>query len=305
MYDLSIEKKDTVWLITIRTIQERLWFINNKELEVYILAFLAKYQKKYEVELFSFCVMGNHYHLLAKFPQCNRAAFLRSFNSIFAKLVASHTKEFEGGKLWARRARVQCVPLKKDILRMFLYCALNPTTSGLVSNPFQYKGYNSFLDSINSKEREFTLFNKTEYYRKKYYNKNVEKENFIEKYKLKYTRLPGYEKLTTKDYKKELSREFKEKRGEILRQREQEGKKFPKLSEIYRTIVGSRPYKSKKSDLKSKRPLVLTTCLETKKWFLDWYFRIVESFKMASRKYREGFVDVIFPPGTYRPIFAN
>jgi len=32
-----------------------------------------------------------------------------------------------------------------------------------------------------------------------------------------------------------------------------------------------------------------------------WYFSIYFAYKDASRKYRLGFIDAEFPPGTYKP----
>ena len=98
-HPLRSEDKDAISFITNRTIGSRLWFINNKSLEDSILSYLAKYQKIYQVKLYALILMGNHYHLIAQFPNCNKSAFMQSFNSIIAKLVPEHVASFDQGKL--------------------------------------------------------------------------------------------------------------------------------------------------------------------------------------------------------------
>src|SRR5262249_46352326 len=126
--DLSFEHPEFCFFSTTRTMNSRLWFINNMLLVDRILAFLARYQEIYGVIIYGFILMGNHYHLLARFPKGNKAAFFRDFNSIIAKLTGTCAKNFEGGKLWGRRVRSQVVPNPTDIKERFFYAALNPVS---------------------------------------------------------------------------------------------------------------------------------------------------------------------------------
>ena len=92
--DLSFEDPELTFFITTRTIASRLWFVNNRKLHRKVAAFLAKYQRKFGVILYAFIIMGNHYHLVARFPRGNKAKFLKAFNSIFARLVEKMVPEF-------------------------------------------------------------------------------------------------------------------------------------------------------------------------------------------------------------------
>lgn len=302
MYDLSVESEEYLWFITTRTLNERLWFLNNPTLEYYILAFLAKYSEIYEVELYAFCLMGNHYHLLARFPKKNRASFLRSFNSIIAKLVSSYVSNYPGGKLWGRRAKVQAVPITNCCLDTFLYSALNPTSAGLVKDPKNYPSYNSFDDAINNNIKTFKMLNRSKYYRRKQYDEHARKQDFIEMYCLSFKRLPIYQEASQSEYKKIILNKYEEKRKELIRDKKDKNKDFPLISNILKISTGASPYKSKKSNRDSKRPLILTKCFETKKLYLNWYFGIVEAFRNAVSKFSSGITDTIFPPGTYRPV---
>src|SRR5690606_25655970 len=97
---VRVECKDKVQLITCRTINSALWFVNNKKLQYVILAYLAKYAQKYGVLLYAFTIVGNHYHIVAKFPEGNRSAFFRDFNARIAQLVNYFVPNFIGGPLF-------------------------------------------------------------------------------------------------------------------------------------------------------------------------------------------------------------
>jgi hypothetical protein len=57
----------------------------------------------------------------------------------------------------------------------------------------------------------------------------------------------------------------------------------------------------KKSTRHTKRPLVLSLCLEKKQEFLNFYFTILLQFKKASAEYFVGKRDAEFPKGTCIP----
>ena len=302
---LSYEAKDTVFLITSRTIGSRLWFLNNRALEEAILGYLAKYQEVYGVILHGFVMMGNHYHLLAKFPEANRAKFMRAFNSIFAKLVTRHVSRFDQGKLWARRYSFQSVPRGEDVLHWFMYLALNPVSSGLCKKPEQYRSYNSFYEASREVTRTFKVFDRTHYSDKKRFNPNIRREDFEKEYTLRYSRLPGLEDMGASDYTRHLAEIREARRQELVTERIANGSGFASKDILLNTTPGVKPYHTKKSNRYSFRPLVLTLCKETRRKFLNEYFELLNAFRQASLAFRSGFTSVVFPQGTYPPsLFA-
>jgi REP element-mobilizing transposase RayT len=298
---LRVEDPNSVFFLTTRTIGAKLWFVNNPTLDERILAYLAKYQTRFEVELFAFVLMGNHYHLIARFPRGNKAAFMRAFNAIIAKLTAANVPEFVDGKLWARRYSEQTLPRSQDIRHWFFYAALNPTLSGLTEDPLKYPSYNSFRDSSAQKKRTFTVFDKHGYNEAKRRGQNVEPSQFMETFTLRWSKLPGLHRLSNEDYRRHLEREFRTRLGEAVKTAEGVGKKFPSLNLVKSTSPGTRPKFSKKSHRYSFRPLVLTLCFDAKIRFLNRYFTIVDQFKRAVSRLKNGLIDTPFPRGTYRP----
>lgn len=298
---LRIECADYWSLVTSRTINSRLWFANNSQLENCILGHLARYREKYGVDLHSFAIMGNHVHTVARFPNENRSQFFRDFNARIAEGVRNFVEDFEGGPLFERRFSEQAIPRPEDLEEYFFYSALQATESGLAEHPDDYPGYNSFHDAINGTKRLFRHVNWAAYNAHKRFNKNIKVSDFTTEHVLEFKRLPGYEHLSQREYKKLMLKKREERRVRLVEKRKAEGLGFLTREQLLAVVPGSLPNSTKKSERNSKRPLVLTKCLETKQRFLEWYFSIFQAYKAAVKLYRLGQLDVKFPKGTYRP----
>lgn len=299
--DLKIESPNRTFFITTRTQNSRLWFVNARQLEERILAYLAKYQSDYRVILYNFILMGNHYHLSASFPDANKSAFMRSFNSIIAKLTKSYCEAFDGGTLWARRYRDQVLLEPSDIEHWCFYAALNPVSSGLTKKVRHYSGYNSFSDAASGKSRKFKIIDWTDYNNRKRYNSSLTPEDCATEYHLTFSRLPGYEEFSQSAYRRFMNSTLECRQMKLVEARLKNGEGFCTSEQLKRTIAGAKPKSTKSSSRSTKRPLVLTLSASARKRYLEWYFGILNWFKEASRRYLLGEVEVQFPPGTYRP----
>ena len=298
---LRCETGESVDFITCRTQLSRLWFVNNNELALAILSYLAKYYQFFGVTLYAFVIMGNHYHLIAQFPLKNRAGFMRAFNSIIQKLVKRHVKEFEGGTLWGRRYSAEVLPNKEDVSHYALYAWLNCVISGLALRLSDYASYNSFSDSARRIKRIFRVVDWTGYNNRKRHNSKLSIKDCTKEYTLEFARLPGCETMTDRDYCQHLHCLLEKRRIKEVTKRQEEGKGFAGVEELKRTRPGDKPQTTKTSSRESRRPVVLTLCAITRKAFLEWYFGVVAAYKEASRRYRAGDYGVEFPPGTYKP----
>ncbi len=298
---LRIEHPDFGSFATVRTVNSQLLFVNNPDLEDRVLGRLAQYQEKYEVELYAFVIMGNHYHPLTKFPKCNRAHFFRDLNARTAEAVRKLVPEFKGGPLVERRYSEQALPLDEDIENQFFYSALQPVSSGLAEKISDYPGYNSFDDAITGRTRKIRQVNWAAYNQAKRKGRRPRICDFYYYVELKYKRLPGYEDLSQKEYRKLMLQKFEQRRQVILEEFAKQGYVFPTPEQLRRTKASAYPKHTKKSERHSKRPLVLSRCAKAKKAYLELYFSIYHAYKEACRRYRAGDFGVEFPPRTYRP----
>lgn len=298
---LSIENKSWVYLITTRTASSRLWFVNDKALESKILGALARYQDKYKVEIFAFIIMGNHYHLLARFPSCNRALFMRDFNSAVARLVGRYVKAHGRRSVWARRYSYQVLLREEDIKHWFYYVALNPISSRLVKSIDQYPSYNSVTATITGRKSNYKWINWSKYIERSRYDRSVTPEDFAHEYELILSRLPHFESLDIETYVQALAQELKKHQDELLEKMKLENSGFLGPAKILQQKQGSFPSSTKSSHRYSFRPLILTLCNFTKRYFLKYYFALYDAFKLASEAFRAGNMSTKFPDGTYMP----
>ena len=296
---ISIPKE--VCLTTIRTQNSKLWFVNNKTVETEILSYLAKYQTVYGVVIYAFILMGNHYHMVARFPNGNRHLFKKAFNRIFANILKRHESKYRGGHVWGRRYRPQGLPRPDDIKHWFLYTVCNPISSGLVPSIYQYNAFNSFFMSLSGKTRTFQFFDYEKYQNLKRYNKNLTREDCTTEYELSFSRLPGFEDMPQDEYRRYLLSEYIGRRKTLVRARKEENKGFMGEEKLKAQSSGTYPASTKTSTRSSHRPLYLSLCPETLANCLSGYFSVFNAYKLASHRYRRGNLDIKFPPGTFRP----
>lgn len=303
---LSIEDKDSFFLITKRTKGSVLWFINNPVLEDRILAYLAKYSTTYGVVVGAFALMGNHYHLAARFPRENRADFLRDFDAIIVKLVQRYVPEFQDyHTLWDGPPRWQVLPNREDVEHWGLYTMLNPVSSGIAKTVSEFDSYTSLHDSISSHVRTFQVLDRHEYNRRRRYNRNLKKEDFVRTYQLSYARLPGYEELSQKEYFEVMCQKVERRRQEMIADRLAAGKGYADRTALRALKPGATPRSTKKRSRYHIRPLVLTLCAETRRHRLSLYFSIVEAYRKASALFRAGQRLAEFPRGTHLPVIRH
>lgn len=299
---VRVEDEKRGMLVTVKTALDKMWFVNNPELSWKIVGYLAKYQERYGVILYSFSLMGNHYHLSAKFPKGNKVDFMRSFNSSIQLLVKNHVKEFPGGQLIARGYDSPVHLYDKDIEHWAFYIWANPVTTGLVSDISQYNLYNSFFDAAKGREREFRVVNWGEYRSRVRSNKKLTPEDFTETYTLKFSRLPGYEDLSQQAYEKMMVEKLRAREKEALKSFKELGHTVGNAKTLTNVAVGSRPKNPKRRKRHSHRPVVLTLSDEGRADYLSWYFNMLRAYQAASKRYRAGGLTVEFPQGTYRPM---
>lgn len=269
------------------------------------MGLLAKYQNLYGVTIYSFVMMGNHYHLIAKFPNRNKSAFMRSFNSGIARKAKVFIRGFEG-RLWERRYADQAIRGNDAVENWFFYSALNPVLAGISRTIDEYENYNSFLDSIYGVVRKYRVFNATAYYIAKRWGADVRPSDFYEEYKLMFTELPGNEDYSKQDYREQMQIRFEERRLEAIKERTSARKGFMTKSQRAVLVPGQKPRFTKTSYRYSFRPLVLTLCRIAREEFLNFYFSLVNVYREASIRYSRGDPDVLFPSGTYKPpIFVH
>jgi hypothetical protein len=300
-YHPRIETSDYANLITSRTRNSELWFVNNQPLEQAILGYTAKYAERYNITLYGLAIEGNHFHAVAQINNPNRGNFMRDLKSSIARAIPRYVSSYPGGSAWGRRYSNEFLPAPDDIENWFFYTVLQPVQDGLVEKISQYPGYNCFHDAIWGIARTVKVVNWKAYNEALRWDPTAKRTDYIETYTLRYARLPGYEHLSRKEYAHLMIRRLEERRREIVANRRAQGKGFAGRDTIRKTRPGSRPHSTKVSSRDSRRPRILSICPTRRAKSIAWYFTVYFDYKAASYAYRCGDRDARFPSGTYKP----
>ena len=272
---------------------------HNKKLEDDILGHAAKYQARYGVKLYAFAIEGNHIQFPALFSKGNRADFMRDLNSWVARAVPRFQKKYPGGRLWGRRYSVEYLPGDGDVEELFYYTVLQPVQDGLVDDIARYPGYNCFEDAITGRKRKFKVVRRKEYNDAKRWRSNTRIELFTDIVELEYTRLPGYEELSQKNYEVLMRRKLKERTARVIESRK--GRPCMGREALKRVRPGSVPHRTKTSTATDHRPRILSKNKQRLERGKAWYFSIYHEYREKSVRYRAGARNVEFPLGTYKP----
>lgn len=298
-YHPRIECEEVASFQTTRSRNSELWFVNCPELERAILGYAAKYATRYEIKLYALSIEGNHIQHVAHFPKANRASFMRDFNSSVARAIPRYQSKYLGGRFWARRYSAEYLPGDADIENWFFYTVLQPVNDGLVDDIRDYPGYNCFEDAINGVARKFRVVNWKAYHDARRWAPSANVDDFTETHLLKYARLPGYEKLSKRDYVILMRKKLKQRTQEVLSKRRR--KPSAGAEALQKVSPGAIPKKTKTSGRYEHRPRILSTCQVRKSSGDAWYFSIYFEYRSCSKRYRSGDSMVEFPPGTYKP----
>lgn len=296
-----IETIDLASFITSKTVNSRLWFVNNPELEKAILGRIAKCQARYKVIIYAVAIQGNHLHLVALFPDGNRAFFMRDLNSAIAKDVKRYQEGFEGGPLFRDVYSSEIIPTNNDLSERYFYTVLQPVNDALVDDVADCPYYNCFEDSIKGRKIEYKVVRWKDYHDAKRWKKNadVTVDKFTDIFYLEFTRLPGYEHLSQEDYETTMRKELAERTKEVLETRRV--KVCLGAKQLKQVEPGSKPKNPKTSTRTTERPRIASKNSEVIKAAMDWYWSIINAYKEASKDYRNGNLNAEFPKGTYRP----
>jgi len=112
------------------------------------LEILCKAAKEYYVDIHDYCLMDNHYHLLAFFNRNNLSLFMRQINSNWA--IYFNKKYKRNGHLWQGRFKSWYVFDEKYLYTLFRYIEHNPIEAKISSKAGEYS-YTLLHNILNKK----------------------------------------------------------------------------------------------------------------------------------------------------------
>ena len=281
-------------LITSRTECAALFMVPGEELNEIIGGILARFQEKYGVEIFGLTILSNHFHILCRSPLRNTCFFFQEVK----KEIALKVNRLIGreGHFWHRRYDDQACQTEGDSMEALLYIVTNPVKHQLVDRVQNWPGLNSYQQMLDGKPRayEFVSYTKKAAELKLATSENrlPKPEAYTTRHELKISPLPSLEKLL----QGKTFAQLVDERVAELRQRQNNARVLGR-----KKILRQSPFSVPENVSRTPRPMCYTKCLEAMKIFRQTYNAWSAAYFEASKKFRRGFLDAIFPPESMKP----
>jgi len=147
-----------------------------KENEDYSMFYelLRYYMKKFNIKIFSYCLMKNHYHLLLKIQNVNLSNFIHAINFRYAQYF--NKKYLRKGHLFQNRFKSYLIDTEGYLANVSRYIHLNPVEAGIVDKPGNYywSSYKYFINKSYINDFSIDEFLSIISFNKNYYIKFVE-----------------------------------------------------------------------------------------------------------------------------------
>src|SRR6056297_1165389 len=145
---IRIEYPHAIYHIISRGLRRDKIFRKKKDKDKFLTK-LKKTKEKYKLEIFSYCLMDNHYHLLIRTPLGNLTKAMHYLN-------ASYTNWFKAkhdivGPVFQGRYKSVLVQDDSYLLTLSSYIHLNPLRAGIVEylKDYEYNSFNEYIDNVD------------------------------------------------------------------------------------------------------------------------------------------------------------
>ena len=123
-------------------------FIEKQDYEAFLKT-IGEIHERWGVELFAYCLMGNHYHICLRTPEGNLSRVMRHLDGLYTqRFNRIHRRD---GALLRGRYRAIVVDEDAYMAQVVRYIHLNPLAAGLVGEPQGY-GWSSHRFYLRPKE---------------------------------------------------------------------------------------------------------------------------------------------------------
>ena len=114
------------------------------------LELLAQASERFQLKIFAFCLMTNHFHLFLHTAEANLSKAMQWLNTTYT--VRFHLRHHRSGHFLQGRFKSVLVTDEDHWKMLSYYVHLNPVRAGLVENPREYE-WSSYRDYVSPKSR--------------------------------------------------------------------------------------------------------------------------------------------------------
>lgn len=132
---LRIEYEGAVYHIMSRGNEKRQIFYDERDFKKFSY-YLGCVHERYEIIVYAYCLMENHYHLLVETPHANLSSIMRDLNGGYTMYF--NTRHKRAGHLFQGRYKAILVDKENYLLELSRYIHLNPVRKKIVNKPEKY-----------------------------------------------------------------------------------------------------------------------------------------------------------------------
>jgi len=144
-----VQYKDAVYHVSGRGNNGRDIFLDDTD-RLDFLDLLGRSADRFDLTIFCFCLMGNHYHLFLQTPKANLAAAMHWLNATYSMHFLHRRRQY--GHFFQGRYKSVLILEDEHWRRLSYYIHLNPVRAKIVEDPGKYP-WSSFQDYILRKPR--------------------------------------------------------------------------------------------------------------------------------------------------------
>lgn len=145
---LRIEFPGAIYHVTSRGDRREPIFADDGD-RVAILAVLEQSMRRFDAQVLSYCLMGNHYHLVLHTRQANLSLLMRHLNGVYTQ--AYNRRHGKVGHVFQGRFKAILVDRDNYLLELCRYVELNPVRAAMVATAADWP-WSSYLAHTGSTE---------------------------------------------------------------------------------------------------------------------------------------------------------
>lgn len=137
-----------IYHITLRSINQRIIFEEDADFQKFLFI-LSDCKESFDIDIYAYCLMNNHIHLLLQSNHDTLSSFFQSFGARFVRWY--NNKYSRVGHMF--QDRFFSVPIESDeqFLQTLVYIHNNPVEAGICRYPSEYRwsSFNAFYGEKN------------------------------------------------------------------------------------------------------------------------------------------------------------
>ncbi len=137
-----------IYHVILRSVNQHIIFEEESDYQKFLFIF-SDCKMNYDLDLYAYCLMDNHIHLLLRIPPDQLAAFFQSFGTRFVRWY--NNKYSRSGHLFQDRFHSSVIESKQSFLSALIYIHNNPVKANMCryASEYRWSSVNAYYSANN------------------------------------------------------------------------------------------------------------------------------------------------------------